>query len=294
MELRHLRYFLAICEAKSFSRAADHLHVTQPTLSHQIQQLEEELGAKLLDRRGQRTEPTPAGELFRVHAAQALQDVAAGVMAINELEGLIRGDLSIAVFHSFSSSRLPSVFAEYASRYPGIRIVARQLSKNEMEQELLNGKLDFAIGYWRSSDEQIEAQTLFDEPLVLVVGARHPWARLKTIQMKRLAEQPLVLLTSEFGARSYLDEYFARIHATPHVVLEMNAIEPIVATIRNTALATVLPKGAVGNTKRVRIINLTDPVPKRSAAILWRSRGHRSAAATRLADMVMAEYAGTD
>lgn len=289
MELRHLRYFLAICEAKSFSRAADRLHVTQPTLSHQIQQLEEELGTKLLDRRGTRTEPTAAGELFRVHAAQAMQDVAAGVMAINELEGLMRGKLSIAVFHSFSNSRLPVVFADYASRYPGVHIVARQLSRSEMEQELLRGKLDFAIGYWEPSDAQIEAQTLFDEALVLVVGARHPWAKLRSISMARLAELQLVLLTPEFGARAYLDEYFGRVGAAPQVVLEMNAIEPILATIRDTALATVLPQGAVGQTKRVQIIKLKDPVPKRRAAILWRSHGHRSAAATRLADMLMAE-----
>ena len=292
MELRHLRYFLAICEAKSFSRAADRLHVTQPTLSHQIQQLEEELGTRLLERRGARTEPTAAGELFRVHAAQAMQDVAAGVMAIHELEGLIRGNLSVAVFHSFSNTRLPAVFAEYASRYPGVRIVARQLSRHDMEKELLNGRLDCAIGYLEPADDgQIEAQTLFDEALVLVVGARHPWAARRSISMKRLAELSLVLLTPEFGARAYLDDYFAGIGATPHVVLEMNAIDPILATIRDTALATVLPQGAVGDTRRVQAVRLTDPVPKRRAAILWRRHGTRSAAAQRLAEMLIAEYA---
>lgn len=291
MELRHLRYFLAICEAKSFSRAAERLHVTQPTLSHQIQQLEEELGTRLLERRGARTEPTAAGDVFRVHAAQAMQDVAAGVMAVRELEGLIRGNLSIAVFHSFSNTRLPSVFAEYAARYPGVRIVARQLSRSDMEKELLGGRLDCAIGYWEPADAQIEAQALFDEALVLVVGTRHPWVKLRSVSMERLAELPLVLLTPEFGARAYLDDYFARIRATPHIVLEMNAIDPILATIRDTALATVLPQGAVGRAQQVRIVKLKDPVPQRRAAILWRSHGTRSAAAVRLADMLVAEYA---
>ncbi|OZI18893.1 transcriptional regulator CynR [Bordetella genomosp. 9] len=292
MELRHLRYFLAICEAKSFSRAAERLHVTQPTLSHQIQQLEEQLGTRLLERRGNRTEPTAAGEVFRVHAAQALQDVAAGVMAVHELEGLIRGSLSVAVFHSFSNTRLPAVFADYASRYPGVRIVARQLSRHDMEKELLGGRLDCAIGYLEPADDaQIEAQTLFDEALVLVVGARHPWAGRRSIPMKRLAELSLVLLTPEFGARSYLDDYFASIGVTPHIVLEMNAIDPILATIRDTALATVLPQGAVGDTRRVRAVRLTEPVPRRRAAILWRRHGTRSAAATRLAEMLAAEYA---
>jgi LysR family cyn operon transcriptional activator len=291
MELRHLRYFLAICEAKNFSRAADRLHVTQPTLSHQIQQLEEELGTRLFERRGPRTEPTAAGEIFRVHAAQALQDVSAGVMAVHELEGLIRGNLSVAVFHSFASTRLPAVFAEYAARYPGVRIVARHLSRSDMEKELLSGRLDCAIGYWEPADAQIEAQVLFDEALVLVVGARHPWAGMRSVSMKRLAELSLVLLTPEFGARAWLDDYFASIRATPHIVLEMNAIAPILATLRNTALATVLPQGAVGRTRQVQVVKLRDPVPKRRAAILWRSHGTRSAAAVRLAEMVAAEYA---
>ena len=293
MELRHLRYFLAIYEAKSFSGAAKLLHVTQPTLSHQIRQLEEELGTRLFERRGARTEPTAAGEMFRIHAGQAVQAVDAGIMAVRELDGLIRGRLSVAVFHSFSNSRLPAVFAEYTSRYPGVRIVARQLSRDDMERELLNGQLDCAIGYWEpANDAQIEAQTLFDEALVLIVGARHPWARLRTISMKRLAEQPLVLLTPEFGARTYLDDYFAAMGQTPHVVLEMNAVDPILTTIRNTTLATVLPQGAVVDTRQVRVVRLNDPEPKRCAAIIWRRHGTPSAAAQKLAEMLMAEYAG--
>lgn len=291
MELRHLRYFLAIYDAKSFSGAAKRLHVTQPTLSHQIRQLEDELGTRLFERRGVRTAPTAAGELFRIHAGQAVQAVDAGIMAVHELEGLIRGRLSVAVFHSFSNSRLPSVFAEFASRYPGVHIVARQLSRDDMEKGLLNGQLDCAIGYWDSADAQIEAQTLYDEALVLIVGARHPWARLRTVSMQRLAELSLVLLTPEFGARTYLDDYFATIGQTPHVVLEMNAIDPILTTIRNTTLATVLPEGAVGDTRHVRVLKLIDPVPKRRAALLWRRQGTPSAAAKKLTEMLMAEYA---
>lgn len=291
MELRHIRYFAAICEARSFSRAAEALHVTQSTLSHQIQQLEDELGSPMLHRLGRRTEPTAAGELFLAHCEDVLRSVRAGVAAVHELEGQVRGILCVAAFHSFVNSRLPSVFADYASRYPGVHVVARQISRDEMERDLLGGALDFAVGYTEQNDPQIEAQPLFEESLVLVVGADHPWAALKSVPMTRLAELALVLLTPEFGARGYLDRYFSNLHIQPHVVLEMNAIEPILGIVRDTALASVLPEGAVGRIKQVRKIQLTDPVPKRQAAILWRALGHRSTAARHLAAMILAAYA---
>ncbi len=108
--------------------------------------------------------------------------------------------------------------------------------------------------------------------------------------MRDLANLPLVLLTPEFGARQYLERFFARIGQEPRVMLEMNAIEPILSTIRNSPLASVLSRGAILDTKGLRVIELTDPVPRRTVAVLWRRHGHRSRAAQRMADMIKAAY----
>ncbi len=290
MELRHVRYFLAVAEARSFTRAAERLHVTQPTLSHQIKQLEAEIGTLLFDRAARDVELTAAGRALKPYCERLLKELEAGVLAVSELEGLMRGTVRMAVFHSFSSSLLAPVLSEFALRHPGVHVVARLVPRLEMERDLASGELDLAVAYASEDNEHIVADRLFDEALVLVVGSKHPLAAKRSMRMRDLANLPLVLLTPEFGARQYLERFFARIGQEPRVMLEMNAIEPILSTIRNSPLASVLSRGAILDTKGLRVIELTDPVPRRTVAVLWRRHGHRSRAAQRMAGMIKAAY----
>ncbi len=290
MELRHLRYFLAVADTRSFTRAAGRLHMTQPTLSHQVKQLEQLIGTKLFERGARDIELTAAGRLFKPYCERILKEIESSALAISELEGLMRGSLRMAVFHSFSHSMLPPIMAQFALRYPGVHVTARLVPRNEMERDLVNAELDMAVAYIAGDNDQIVAERLFDEELVLVVGSAHPRAGLKSLPMRELAALPLVLLTAEFGARQFVDRFFADAGLRPHVVLEMNAIEPILATIRNSGLASVLSAGAIVETGGLKIVRLTGPRPKRTVGILWRRNGHRSAAAQRMAEMIKTAY----
>lgn len=292
MELRHLRYFLAVAEARSFTRAGERLHVTQPTLSHQIKQLEQLVGTVLLERGGKEVELTAAGRLFKPYCERILQEIEASTLAISELEGLMRGTLRMAVFHSFSHSMLPPILSEFALRYPGVHVTARLVPRADMERDLISGTLDFAVAYVADDNDQIVSERLFDEELALIVGSNHSHVGHKSMPMGDLAALPLVLLTPEFGARQFVDRFFAETGLKPHIVLEMNAIEPIMATIRDSNLASVLSAGAIVDASGLHVVRLTDPVPKRTVGILWRSNGHRSAAALRMAEMVKAAYGG--
>ena len=294
MELRHLRYFLAVADARSFTRAAEELHVTQPTLSHQIKQLETLIGTVLIERAGKEVGLTAAGELFKPYCERILKEVDESRLAISELEGLMRGSLRMGVFHSFSNSLLPPVLAEFALHYPGVHVTTRVVPRLELERELANGALDLAVAYVFEDSDQLAFEPLFDEALVLVVGTKHVLAGRDRLPMRELAELPLVLLSQEFGARQFVDRFFAGQGLKPHVVLEMNAIEPILATIRNSGLASVLSAGAIVDTSGLQMVRLTDPVPKRNVGILWRRNGHRSAAAQRMAEMIKAVYGGKD
>ncbi|HZD89270.1 MAG TPA: transcriptional regulator CynR [Pseudolabrys sp.] len=290
MELRHVRYFLAVAETRSFTRAAERLHVTQPTLSHQIKQLEHLIGTVLFERAAKEVELTPAGRLFKPYCERIVREIDSGVLAISELERLIRGTLRVAVFHSFSHSVLPPILARFALLYPGVRVTTEVLPQVDVERNLLSAVLDFAVSYVEDDYDQIVAEDLFDEELVLILGSKHAFAERKAMPMRQLAKLPLVLLTPEFGARQFVDRYFADNGLKPHVALDMNAIEPILATVRHSSLATVLSAGAVVDPSGLRVVRLTDPVPKRRVAILWRRTGHRSAAALRMADMIRAAY----
>jgi LysR family cyn operon transcriptional activator len=294
MELRHLRYFLAVADTRSFTRAAERLNVTQPTLSHQIKQLESRVGTILFERSTKEIELTAAGQLFKPYCERIIKEIESSALAISELEGLMRGTLRMAVFHSFSHSMLPPILCEFALRYPGVHVTARLVPRADMERDLLNAELDFAVAYIADDNDQIAADRLFDEELVLVVGSKHTHAGRQLMPMRELAKLPLVLLTPEFGARQFVDRFFAGNGLRPHVMLEMNAIEPILATIRNSGLASVLSAGAIVDTGGLQIVRLIEPVPKRTVGILWRRNGHRSAAALRMAEIIKAAYGKTD
>jgi len=290
MELRHLRYFLAVADTRSFTRAAERLHVTQPTLSHQVKQLEQMVGTVLFERSTKDIELTAAGRLFKPYCERILKEIDSSALAISELEGLMRGTLRMAVFHSFSHSMLPPIMSEFALRYPGVHVTARLVPRFDMERDLINADLDMAVAYISDDNDQIVADPLFDEELVLVVGSKHQHARRKSMLMRDLAKLPLVLLTPEFGARQFVDRFLDENNLRSHVVLEMNAIEPILATIRDSGLASVLSAGAIVDPTGLQIVRLTDPAPKRTVGILWRRNGHRSAAALRMAEMIKAAY----
>jgi LysR family transcriptional regulator, cyn operon transcriptional activator len=293
MEIRLLRYFTAVAEARSFTRAAETLGISQPTLSHQVKKLESDLGTLLFERAARSVTLTSAGATFKPFCDRTLKELDSGVLAISDLEGLLRGSLRMAVFHSFANSGLGPVFAQFALLFPGVRIEARLLSRVEMERALIAGTLDLAIAYVSEDKEHIVAEKLFDEELVLVVGSRSRIATGTRLSMRRIVDFPLVLLTQEFAARQFLDRFFTSRHLQPKIAIEMNAIDPILAVVRNSDLATVIAEGAVGNNAEgVRVVRLVDPAPRRALAVLWRRGGYRSAAALRLAEMIRSTYRG--
>ena len=290
MEIRLLRYFLAVAEAHSFTGAAHALGISQPTLSHQIRKLETYLGTPLFDRAARNVTLSSAGTTFKPYCDRVLKELDSGVLAISELKGLMRGTLRMAVFHSFANSGLGPVFAQFARLHPGVRIEARLLPRMEMERDLIAGALDLAVAYVSEDTEHIDAEKLTQEELVLVVGSQSRLVTGGRLQMRRIVDLPLVLLTQEFAARQFLDRFFESRRLQPRVSIEMNAVDPILAVVRNSELATVISEGAVGKADGARVVRLVDPAPRRSLAILWRRGAHRSAAASRMAEMIRSAY----
>lgn len=285
MELRHLRYFLAVAETLSFTRAANQLHVSQPTLSHQIAQLEEQIGSTLFERIGRRVHLTQSGETFREYARRALKEVHSATTAISELEGLLQGRLTIGVFESFSSSLLPPLLAQFAERYPGIHVTMRQLPTGQLEEQLEKGSLDLGLAYAPPATEGIVAEKLLDERLVLVVGAKHRFVGRRRIELAALDGEPLILLTTEFPSRRLLDGRFAAVGVKPRIVMEINSIQATLAIAACTNLATILSGRMAKMVPGFHCIELV-PTITRTVALFWRRGGYRTKAARALAELI--------
>jgi LysR family cyn operon transcriptional activator len=271
MELRHLRYFLAVADAAHFRRAANSLHVSQPTLSQQILQLEKELGTKLFDRVGKRVRLTVAGETFRFYAQQVLLKLNEAQVALLELDGLKRGKLYVGAVQTLNNYLIPPIIARFTSAHPAIFLSVEELTAGQIEHELLHGRLDLGMSYIPSLLGEIDCLPLLNENLVLIVGSRHRLARRRQIRMKELESEPLILLPGAFYPRQLFDEKAREVDLRPTVAVEINSIDGILGAIRSTGRATVLP--ALALTKKVtglRVLSLIEPTPQRTVGLMWR------------------------
>jgi LysR family cyn operon transcriptional activator len=259
MEIRHLHYFLKLTEALSFTRAAAALHITQSTLSHQIKQLEQQLGCRLFDRIGRQIRLTEPGRILQEHAIRIVGAVDASINALTSLDGLIQGQLTVGVFRTFGSSPLPHVFAKFGAEYPGVQIKVRQLSLIDIERELIEGSMSLAIGYLPASSEKVETEPLFAVPLAVVSNRNHPLYKYSKISIKDLHAQDLVLLSREFPLRQLIDDAFSRHGVKPRIIMEMNSSEDALSTVRCGPLAAILTDRVLDKTDTLSSIRLRDP-----------------------------------
>src|SRR5689334_2349570 len=218
MELRHLRYFVALADCLSFTRAADRVHVTQSTLSHQIRQLEDEIGQRLFERIGKRVVTTEAGELFLAFAVRALKEVDLGIAMLKPGGGGLSGQVRVGATHTFNVSLIPECVALFLARHPTVRVRVDELAAEQVANGLRDGELDIGIAYRPTGPTDLRFEPLYHEEMVLVIAHGHPLARRKRIRMVELHQQRLVLLPRHFATRLLLEECFHASGAEPIIV----------------------------------------------------------------------------
>jgi len=292
MLLRHIHYFLAVAEHRSFTRAATALHVSQPALSQQIKQLEETLGSPLFDRSGREMRLTDAGETYRHYAKRALRDLAEGQRALNDVENLRRGALHIAINPTFTHYLMGPLIASFHHHYPDITLEIREMPQEQIEQNLADDRVDLGIGFDVPVQTGISAQTLFTETLALVVASHHPQARHRRLPLAALDEEKLVLLTAEFATRRQIDHCCRKNNLNPQVLMQANSLSAVIEIIRRTRLASLLPAMTTLAHPDLVSVELTPPLLERTAVLLQRKGGYQTAAARAFA--VLAQEQGDD
>ncbi len=287
MELRHLRYLLAVAEHAGFTRAAEALHISQPTLSQQIKQLEKSLGARLLDRTGRSVRLTDAGEAYAHYARRALQDLAAAERAVLDVRDLSRGALRLAMTPTFTAYLVGPVAGEFHTRHPGIALNVREMTQHQIESALLADELDLGIAFGAPRLPGIADTALFTETLSLVVGTGHPQAgQDEPLPVRELAGHDLALLSGDFATRGHIDAYFAEHAVRPRIAVEANSLGALTEIVRRTALATVLPDAIARDHPHLHPVPLEPALPARTVSLLHRETAYRSAAAHAFTDVV--------
>jgi len=280
---RSIRYLLAVAEHQSFTRAAEALYVSQPTLSQQIKQLEEALGVQLLDRSGRTVQLTDAGQVYLRHARRALAELDAGKQAVSEVEDLSRGLLRLGMT-PVTEYLTTSLLDEFGARYPGIMVNAMEMSQDQIEAGVAENNIDVGIAFTHTPateawSSKIEMHTLFMEPLSLAVGNAHPFTGKQTpLSPDVLEREPLVLLNANFALRRHFDMYCLENGITPRIVIETNSLSMIVQSVSLGRLVTVLPTTIACTQSGLYAVPLLPELPHHTIALICSKGGYRSPA----------------
>src|SRR5262245_21457824 len=194
MTLRQFEVFLAVARAKSFRRASEAVHLSQPALSQHVRELEADLGASLFDRLGRRVQLTDAGRILEDHATRMFATLNDARQAIDDLHGLQRGTLAIGASTTPGIYLLPGILGVFRQRYPAIEVSLRLGNSKEIAALIRAGEFDLAVvGDGRTGPAEASLATCVEDELVLVVGPTHAWARRPHIAPAELASQSLLL-----------------------------------------------------------------------------------------------------
>ena len=290
MELHQLEYFVAVAEEASFTRAASRVHVAQPGVSAQVRRLESELGQQLLDRSGRSVRLTEVGSAVLPFARAALDAVANARLAVDDLAGLVRGQVTVGMVSGCALPVLAELLAGFHDRHPGVAIALVEDNSDRLVERLRDGRLDLALTGWaEQTPADIDSVVLVDEELVAVVAPGHPLADAGAgagaITIRQLRDLPLVSLPRGTGVRAALDAACAAAGFTPRIVFEASAL-PMVVELAGRGLGLAVVPASIPNGPG--ILRITDPQLRSRLELAWPSAPSANPAARALIEQARA------
>ena len=228
MTLRQLESFLAVAREGSFSLAAQRLHLSQPTLTEHVQELEREIGKRLFARRYRQVVLTEAGRVLEPYVSCVMTTLESGTQAVTELDGLQHGSLLVGASTTPGIYVLPRIIGHFRATYPGITLSLQIANTLTIEERIRGARLDIGVvgGHLLGAGEQCLTAGLVDE-LVLIAPPNHAWAKRGTVGIKQLSEQPL-LMREEGSATRHLTERALQRTGLPYqVAMELDHTEAI-------------------------------------------------------------------
>jgi DNA-binding transcriptional LysR family regulator len=264
VELRHLRYFVAVAEQGSVSKAARHVHVSQPALSRQIRDLEADLGVPLFDRVGRHIELTAEGEDLLRHG----RDVLARAESVRERARALRGGIVGVLRVGATPQATQSIFAGFLRRYsrlrPGVEIQLTEEGGVRLVELVEEGAIHLAISM--AARRPLQCQPLFPIRVLAVAAPRPSWKRRATIEIAELADEPFLLLRPSFGTRQMFDAACEIARFRPRIVLESSDPHSLVALAEAGHGVAVVPSSLRFLSQKVQVLPI---LQKRQSLGSW-------------------------
>jgi len=297
MDLRQLRYLVALAEELNFTRAAANEHIAQPALSQQIRRLEDELGLALVERTTRHVSLTEAGQLLVVRARRILAELDAAGAELSAVRGVDIGHVTIGAMHTMGPVDLSLVLATFHDLHPHVGLTVREASSEEMAEMLRIDELDLAF---LSVTERVESHglglhQLVSEELVALLAPDHPLAGRRQVRMAELADEPFISFRAGARLRELLFAAGRDAGFEPRVALETNESQRVRRLVSHGLGVAILPRSdAIGPGAEVAVAALVEPSLRRDITLAWREGRRHPPAATAFLELARETFHGAE
>jgi LysR family hydrogen peroxide-inducible transcriptional activator len=286
MELHQLRYFCAVADTASFSRAAERCHVSQPSLSQQILKLESELGGRLFDRLGRSVRLTELGQAFLPRARSVLHELSTAKDEVTERLESEAGTVVVGAIPTVAPYWLPLRLATFSRKFPQIHLTIAEEITPVLLDRLRTGSVDLAILALPIRGHEFEVQPLFTERLFAALPKNHKFARRPSLRLTDLRPDPFLLLRDGHCFRDTAVAACDRARLDPRVVFESGHLASLLAMVGAGMGVSLVPEMAVDKSEPCRFVRIADPQAERTiAAVVLRGRSLSRASRALLAHL---------
>ncbi|TKJ93542.1 LysR family transcriptional regulator [Paenibacillus sp. CFBP13512] len=291
MELRQLQYFITVCEELHFTKAADRLGISQPTLSQQIKVLEDELSTPLFDRIGKKIRITEAGKLLQQYSTQMLRDLQNAKMSIAELQINQRGTLRIAVLPSDLDYRMGAIWIAFHQLFPNVRLEI--VPTIEIHDMVIEDKVDIGIGLSGVLDRRMVQVPLSTETYSLFVPSGHALTQRAEIELEELLQLPLILYPVGFVGRKLIDDCFQSKGWKVQTLMDNGSAASQLQLVKAGIGFSIHPHALLEDLPDDQLIAIpiVNDAPVRSIELLHRTDRYMSVAAQMFIELIQKHFA---
>lgn len=291
MEFRQLEYFQMVSKLKNFTKAAEKLHVSQPSITNSIRKLENELGVLLLDRNKKRVRLTEEGKVFLNRVNKILFELNDTILEIKDLNCLNKGSIKLGLPPMIGAYLFPDIFTKFKHEYPQLDLKVFEEGSISACNMLEKGELDLGIIILPKDSKELNTLQLYTEQIVLCVAHDHKFANYKSIHFSQLKDENLILLKEDSFHRKFILQSCINNNFSPNIIFSSNQIETIKGLVESGVGVSFLMELVTRNTDRIVGVPLTEPIEIK-IGLAWKKDKYLSKASRAFIDFIK-KYAKT-
>lgn len=290
MELRQIEYFCMVAKLRNFTRAAEQLHVAQPSVTYAIHKLEEELSIQLFDRSKKKATLSKEGELILTRMEKILLDLQQTVQEANDLKNLRKGTVKVGVPPMIEAGLFPTIFPQFKAAYPDLQLIAsEEISSLQATSKLEADVFDLAIMILPDKSETLNTLVITQEEFALCLPPNHPLCQQQSVQFHQLRNEPFILLKEGSYQHQIVTSRCLRQHFIPNIVFSSSQVQTIKNLVANGSGISFLMNMVIRNDPKITVVPLDEPITF-NIGLAWRKDKYLSNASMAFVNLLKQLY----